>query len=83
MQSVSIVPVGLTKYREGLCKLESFTKEDAIAVIDLVERYQKEFYQRRTYYFARVSRRNPVRSPRRSRRRSAFIFGFRVRCKNV
>lgn len=55
MQSVSIVPVGLTKYREGLCKLESFTKEDAIAVIDLVERYQKEFYQKYGLHFIHAS----------------------------
>ena len=55
MQSVSIVPVGLTKYREGLCKLESFTKEDAIAVIDLVERYQKEFYEKYGIHFIHAS----------------------------
>ena len=29
MQSVSVVPVGLSKYREGLYPLEPFTKEDA------------------------------------------------------
>mgnify|MGYP003296697435 CR=1 FL=1 len=28
LQSVSVVPVGLTKYREGLCELESFQKEE-------------------------------------------------------
>ena len=55
MQSVSIVPVGLTKYREGLCPLESFTKEDAIEVIDLVERYQKEFYQKYGLHFIHAS----------------------------
>ncbi len=31
--SVSIVPVGLTKYREGLYPLESFAKEDAARVL--------------------------------------------------
>ena len=41
LQSVSVVPVGLTKYREGLYPLESFTKEDAIKVIDLIEHFQK------------------------------------------
>lgn len=42
MQSVSIVPVGLTKYREGLFPLTVFTKEDAEYLIDQVERFQKK-----------------------------------------
>ena len=29
LQSVSVVPVGLTKYRKGLYPLEPFNKEDA------------------------------------------------------
>lgn len=37
VQSVAIVPVGLTKYREGLYPLELFQKEDAIEVINLVD----------------------------------------------
>ena len=37
LQSVSIVPVGLTKYREGLYPLEPFTKEELAAVIDQVD----------------------------------------------
>ena len=41
LESLSIVPVGLTKYREGLTRLEPFTKEDAVSVIDLVESWQK------------------------------------------
>lgn len=41
MQSVSIVPVGLTKYREGLFPLSVFTKEEANELIDQVERFQK------------------------------------------
>ena len=35
LQSVSVVPVGLTKYREGLYPLESFTKEDAKEVLSI------------------------------------------------
>ncbi|MBQ3891659.1 MAG: DUF512 domain-containing protein, partial [Lachnospiraceae bacterium] len=45
LQSVSVVPVGLTKFREGLYPLEPFTKEDAIKVIDLIEGYQKICYK--------------------------------------
>ncbi len=43
--SVSIVPVGLTDYREGLYPLEAFTKEDAQEVICQVEHLQYEFMQ--------------------------------------
>ena len=41
MQSVSVVPVGLTKYREGLAKLEKFQKEDAIEVLKIIHSWQK------------------------------------------
>ncbi len=41
MQSVSVVPVGLTRFREGLVPLEPFTKEDAGQVIDVIEKWQK------------------------------------------
>ena len=36
MDSVSIVPAGLTKFRDGLYPLESFTKEECRAVIETV-----------------------------------------------
>ena len=44
MQSVSVVPVGLSKFRKGLEKLEPFTKEDAGNVIDLIESWQKKIW---------------------------------------
>ena len=43
---VSVVPVGLSKYRDGLYPLEPFTKEDACEVIDLIEKWQKINYER-------------------------------------
>jgi putative radical SAM enzyme (TIGR03279 family) len=46
LQSVSIVPVGLTKYREGLYELEPFTKEDAEEVLALISKYQEKFYKK-------------------------------------
>ncbi|MBO5199573.1 MAG: DUF512 domain-containing protein [Lachnospiraceae bacterium] len=46
MQSVSVVPVGLTKYRENLTKLEKFTKEDANEVIDLIGEFQERFLEK-------------------------------------
>lgn len=42
LQSVSVVPVGLSKHREHLAKLEPFTKEDAVNVIELIELYQQK-----------------------------------------
>lgn len=45
LESVSVVPVGLSKFRDGLTELEPFSKEDAIEVIDLIETYQKKFYE--------------------------------------
>lgn len=44
LQSVSVVPVGLTKYREGLCELQPFDREDAIKVLDTIEKWQKIIY---------------------------------------
>lgn len=55
LESVSIVPVGLTKYRDGLYPLESFNKEDAIEVIDMVEAYQKKFYDKFGLHFIHCS----------------------------
>ena len=45
LQSVSVVPVGLTKYRDGLYPLEPFAKEDAIQVLDTIEGWQKKIYE--------------------------------------
>lgn len=45
LQSVSVVPVGLTKYREGLYPLESFTKEEARDVLRIIHKWQKELYE--------------------------------------
>ena len=42
VKSVSAVPVGLTKYREGLYPLEAFTKESAAQVIDIIDSFNDE-----------------------------------------
>lgn len=39
VQSVAVVPVGLTKHREGLTPLRPFTAEEAAKVIDTVEHF--------------------------------------------
>ncbi|MBR6044648.1 MAG: DUF512 domain-containing protein [Ruminococcus sp.] len=42
IQSVAVVPVGVTKFREGLYPLRPFTREEAGAVIDIIERKAAE-----------------------------------------
>lgn len=55
LRSVSIVPVGLSKYRDGLYPLEPFNKEDAGKVIDIIEAWQKKAYPEFHYHFAHAS----------------------------
>ncbi len=55
MRSVSVVPAGLTKYREGLYPLELFTKEDACEVIDLIESYQEQCFEEYGLHFIHAS----------------------------
>ena len=47
VNSVSIVPVGLTKHREGLAPLRPFDREAACETIDRVEAYAAECLERR------------------------------------
>ena len=50
LQSVAIVPAGLTKFRDGLYQLQAFTKEDCAQVISQINAYgdwcKKEFGNR-------------------------------------
>lgn len=55
MQSVSVVPVGLTKYREGLFPLQPIEKEDAIAALDIIEGFQKEMHDKYGKHFVHAS----------------------------
>ena len=45
IQSIAVVPVGLTKFRDGLYPLELFDKAGAGKAIDLIERFQKDFLE--------------------------------------
>ncbi|MDI9519557.1 MAG: DUF512 domain-containing protein [Bacillota bacterium] len=40
--SVAVVPVGLTKHRDGLTALRPFTKEEAEDILDLCRQYQEK-----------------------------------------
>ena len=46
LKSISVVPVGLTKYRRGLYPLEPFTKEDCLGIIEQVEKIAHEFMKK-------------------------------------
>ncbi|MGI6745712.1 MAG: DUF512 domain-containing protein [Acutalibacteraceae bacterium] len=43
VQSVAVVPVGLTSHRENLYKLEDFTREKAGGIIDLIDEFNAHF----------------------------------------
>lgn len=55
LKSVSVVPVGLTKFREGLYPLEPFDGKDAAMVIDCIERWQKKIYKSSGCHFIHAS----------------------------
>lgn len=42
VNSVSVVPVGLTRYREGLCRIEPYDKESSAAIVHQVLKWQGE-----------------------------------------
>lgn len=51
LQSVSVVPVGLTRHRDGLYPLEPFTREDARKVLSCIRRWQEQLYQEKGTHF--------------------------------
>ena len=55
LRSVSVVPVGLSRYREGLYPLQPFTKEDAKKVLEQIHRWQKALFDRYGLHFVHAS----------------------------
>lgn len=55
MRSVSVVPAGLTKYREGLYPLELFTPDEAKEIIQMVEEFQKKCFDQYGLHFIHAS----------------------------
>lgn len=55
IQTISCVPVGVTKYRENLFNLRPYIKEEAIEVINIIEGYADKFYQKYGKRFAYAS----------------------------
>lgn len=55
MESVSVVPVGKTKYREGLFPLESFNREDAKTVLTQIFSWQEKMLLKHKTRFVHAS----------------------------
>ncbi len=55
LESLSVVPVGLTKYREGLTPLKPFNKEDCLEVIRMVESWQEKAFREFGIHFVHAS----------------------------
>ena len=55
LESVSVVPVGLSRYREGLYPLEPFEREDARAVLSLIHSWQDRIYREHGIHFVHAS----------------------------
>ena len=51
LKSVSVVPVGLTRFREGLYPLEPFTREEAREVLSVIHRWQEKIYKQYGLHF--------------------------------
>ncbi len=55
MESVSVVPAGLTRYREGLYPLEPLTAVDAKRAVGQVERWQETLFREHGTHFVHAS----------------------------
>ncbi len=55
LESVSIVPVGISKYRDGLYKMEPFEKEDALQVLEMVHKWQERLFEEQGIHFIHAS----------------------------
>ena len=55
LTSVSVVPVGLSDFREGLYPLEPFGKAEAEQVIDCIESWQKRIKEQHGVHFVHAS----------------------------
>lgn len=55
VNNVAVVPIGITKYREGLAKVKTFNKETSKETIEMVNVLQKRFYKEVQEPFVRLS----------------------------
>ena len=55
MESLSVVPVGISKHREGLYPMEPFTSEDAKEVLSIIHEFQNKFMEEYDNHFVHAS----------------------------
>jgi putative radical SAM enzyme (TIGR03279 family) len=55
VENVAVVPVGITKYREGLAKLELYNKQTAQLELDNVKKLQEKYEKAVGHPFVRLS----------------------------
>lgn len=55
VNNVAVVPIGITRYREGLAKVTTFTKETSKETIDMILEMQKKFMNEVNEPFVRLS----------------------------
>lgn len=55
MESLSVVPVGLSKYREGLYPLKPFDRDSAKEALEIIERWQKKLFAEHGTHFVHAS----------------------------
>ncbi len=55
MESVSVVPVGLSKYRDGLYPMSPIGKDDALQTLEIIERWQRILYEKHGNHFIHAS----------------------------
>jgi putative radical SAM enzyme (TIGR03279 family) len=55
LESVSVVPVGLSRYREGLYPLKPFDAGTAAETIDIIEGFQKKAFREHGLHFIHAS----------------------------
>ncbi|HDK7161864.1 TPA: DUF512 domain-containing protein [Clostridium botulinum] len=55
VENLAVVPIGVTKFREGLYQFELFNKETANKELDMVEEYQNKFIKEIGKPFVRLS----------------------------
>ncbi|MCR5742616.1 MAG: DUF512 domain-containing protein [Lachnospiraceae bacterium] len=55
MESLSVVPIGITRYRDKLYPVRTFTGEECGRVIDQIEGWQKKIYEKHGARFVQAS----------------------------
>ncbi len=55
LESMSVVPIGMTKYREGLYPARAFTKDEAFAVVSQIEKWQGLAMEKYGTHFVQAS----------------------------